>query len=64
MLGEHDTCAPRGDPWWCNRWFWVCATSSLLFMLSYLQLRHQIRICVAGALCFLVGVAITVVRQK
>jgi hypothetical protein len=59
MLAENDQCGPS-PPLWCSRWFWVSATSAFLFLLSYLQLRHQIRICVVGAICFLVGMALTI----
>ena len=59
MLAENDQCGSSA-PVWCSRWFWVSATSSFLFLLSYLQLRHQIRICVVGAICFLVGMALTI----
>lgn len=59
MLAENDQCGADA-PLWCSRWFWVAATSAFLFLLSYLQLRHQIRICVLGAICFLVGMALTI----
>ena len=59
ILAENDQCGSDA-PLWCSRWFWVAATSAFLFLLSYLQLRHQIRICVLGAICFLVGMALTI----
>ena len=60
LLGAVGACEPASR-WYCNRWLWTALTSALLFLLSYLQLRYQIRICVAGVLCFVVGMLLTLV---
>jgi hypothetical protein len=38
----------------------VFGVQVLLFFLSYLKLKYQIRLCVAGAICFICGMVVTI----